>query len=507
MKRDINPEMLAKLIKELRPVVEPVAEAVAVAQAGHVKPSQLIKSLLSNSPSETPAEIAKLKSALAVLPSDVGRGNGSFYDGAGQPVSEYWQAALWAIAGLGWSCGEDIARDWSKESPERYDDAGFDKAWTDYKPQHPNPVGIGSIYKRAIQAGWQSQVGPEQSMPNDSRYKLLGSTHMQALPPLIWRVKGVLPAEGLAALFGPRASGKSFLALDMAAAIAQGRSWFGCRTHSAAVVYVALEGEGGFKNRIAAWEREKATPIPTGLNFVMQPFKVTVSQDIDDLAAVVPKGSVIFIDTLNRAAPVADENSSRDMGEILEGAKRLQIAVGGLVILIHHTGKDAGKGLRGHSSLFAALDGAIQVERSVIGRSWGVAKAKDGEDGGKFPFKLKHHLLGIDADGDEITSCTVERDNALLFQPADPKGPAQKTALRVIRSAINASPETGMAGSPASGKCLRSEDAVTVVIETLAGVEPNKRSNRARTILQGLLTSGHILSGLEGDDGWVWLPS
>jgi hypothetical protein len=56
-------------------------------------------------------------------------------------------------------------------------------------------------------------------------------------------------------------------------------------------------------------------------------------------------------------------------------------------------------------------------------------------------------------------------------------------------------------------KCLCSEDAVTVVIETLAGVEANKRRNRARTLLQGLLTSGHLLSGLEGDDGWVWLPS
>jgi hypothetical protein len=320
-------------------------------------------------------------------------------------------------------------------------------------------------------------------------------------------VKGVLPAEGLAALFGPSASGKSFLALDMAAAIALGRSWFGCRTHSTTVVYVALEGEGGFKNRVSAWERENLSPMPAGLNFVMQPFKVNVQQDIEDLAAVVPKGSVIFIDTLNRAAPMADENSSRDMGEILEGAKRLQIAIGGLVVLIHHTGKDAGKGLRGHSSLFAALDGAIQVERSVVGRAWGVAKAKDGEDGGKFPFKLKCHALGQDADGDQMTSCTVERDHALLFQPADPKGPAQKAALRALRLAVNASTEMGRCNTSAGTKCLHSDDAVAAVTATLASVETNKRSNRARTLVQSLLTSGHLLSGLESDDGWVWLPS
>lgn len=503
MKRDVTPEMLAKLIAELSPTIKPAAAI----QVGHAQPSQLMKNLLGNFPSETPTEIAKLKSALTVLTPSVGRGAGSFYDGAGQPVADYWQAAIWAIAGLGWSCGKDIARNWSKGCPEKYDDAGFEKAWNDYKLEHPNPVGIGSLYKRAMDAGWESQAATAQPAPNATRYLLLGSTHMHALPPLLWRVKGVLPAEGLAALFGPSASGKSFLALDMAAAIAQGSSWFGCRTRSAAVIYVALEGEGGFKNRVIAWERENASPIPTDLNFVMQPFKVNVQQDIDDLAAVVPKNSVIFIDTLNRAAPMADENSSRDMGEILEGAKRLQIATAGLVVLIHHTGKDVGKGLRGHSSLFAALDAAIQVERSVVGRAWGIAKAKDGEDGSKFPFKLKRHVLSQDGDGDEITSCTVEQDHALLFQPADPKGHVQKAALRALRSAVNASTEMGRCDSSAVTKCLRAEDAVTVVIETLATVEPNKRSNRARKLVQDLLTSGHLLSGLEGDDGWVWLPS
>ena len=138
---------------------------------------------------------------------------------------------------------------------------------------------------------------------------------------------------------------------------------------------------------------------------------------------------------------------------------------------------------------------------------WGIAKAKDGEDGGKFPFKLKRHVLGQDTDGDEITSCTVERDHALLFQPADPKGPAQKAALRALGSAVNASTEVGRSSSSARTKCLRSEDAVTVVIETLAAVKQNQRSNRARALVQGLLTSGHLLSGFEGDDGWVWLPT
>ena len=61
---------------------------------------------------------------------------------------------------------------------------------------------------------------------------------LAALPPLDWRVRGVLPAVGVAALFGPSASGKSFLGFDLAANIAEGSDWFGRRVKAAPVVYL-----------------------------------------------------------------------------------------------------------------------------------------------------------------------------------------------------------------------------------------------------------------------------
>lgn len=48
-----------------------------------------------------------------------------------------------------------------------------------------------------------------------------------------------------------------------------------------------------------------------------------------------------------------DESSSQGMWYAVAGAKALQKAIGGLVILVHHTGKDAARGMRGHSSLNA----------------------------------------------------------------------------------------------------------------------------------------------------------
>jgi SepF-like predicted cell division protein (DUF552 family) len=500
MKRDVTPEMLAKLIAELSPLVKPAA-----VQFGHTKPSQLMKNLLGNSPRETPAEIAKLKSALMVLSSSVDRGTGSFYDTAGQPVSGYWQAAIWAIAGLGWSCGEDIARDWSKESPEKYDDAGFDKAWGDFKPDHANPVGIGSLYKYAAQLGWQNQPLPAAT---NNKYKLLTGNDLRALPPVQWRLKGILPYEGLAAMYGPSASGKSFLGFDAGVAISQGVDWFGIRTTKSTVVYVALEGESGFKNRVAAWELENGRPLPPDMFMVLQPFHITKPEDVNELAATVPFGSVVIVDTLNRAAPTSDENSSKEMGEILESCKHLQALIGGLVVLIHHTGKDTSRGARGHSSFFAALDGAIEVERTATQRSWSVAKAKDGQDGKSVPFELKLHVLGVDADGDEITSCTITPVHGNIFAKPQPKGQRQQAALKAVERHIAslANPTLGIAGSPTGAVSLSFEDAVSHLSGTLHDKPKNKRNNEARRLLKALVDGSFLGTTLDAkQDAWCWV--
>lgn len=238
--------------------------------ASIMSPSGLTTSLIGQ-PAEMPAEIEKLKDALAYLPSSVRRGHGSFFTLDGYPEPEYWLAAVWAVASLQWPCGKDIARQWSKECPERYTDDGFEKAWTSYKPTHANPIGIGSLYKRAIQMGWQSANQIAQDIdagiePTDAqRYKLLQAADIQQLPPMEWRVKGVFPSRGFGAVYGPSGSGKSFLVLDLAAAIAKGETWFGRKTKATSVVYVALEGEAGLKSRLAAWEKKRGQPAPAEL--------------------------------------------------------------------------------------------------------------------------------------------------------------------------------------------------------------------------------------------------
>ena len=253
------------------------------------------------------------------------------------------------------------------------------------------------------------------------RYKLLSTEAVARSKPIGWRIKGVLPDTGLAALYGPSGSGKSFLAIDLSMSISEGLDWFGRKTKGCPVVYVCLEGDSGLSNRVAAYRINHGA---TGeVMFVTQSVDLQNQTDAPDLAKAINQGysgnGIVVIDTLNRAAPGMDENSSADMGRILAMVKALQIAIGGLVLLVHHTGKDSTKGMRGHSSLFAALDAAIEVSRSGDFREWRVAKSKDGEDGAAHPFKLEVVDLGLDSDGDPITSCVIK--------PAGPQRAIQTT--------------------------------------------------------------------------------
>jgi archaellum biogenesis ATPase FlaH len=357
-----------------------------------------------------------------------------------------------------------------------------------------------------MELGWTQASQP--STFKTYQYKLLKGEDLRNLPPMQWRLKGVLPRVGLAALYGPSASGKSFLTLDLCIAIAEGQKWFGLRTTESPVIYVALEGESGFKNRVAAWELEKNRKLPINMHMVLQPFQVTNQLDLDSLADSVPHDSVVIIDTLNRAAPTSDENSSKDMGEILQACKRLQGLIGGLVLLIHHTGKDTSQGARGHSSFFAALDGAIEVRRTNDKRSWSVAKAKDGQDGNNYSFALKLHELGEDSDGDKVTSCTINQLSSDVFVKAPRTGHKQKEALREFKLNVST---MGILNAPAKDcprniYCVDFEMAVNFLATTLMTTPKHKRSNEARRLLKSLVKSGHIETVLDlNDNTWCWI--
>jgi hypothetical protein len=209
---------------------------------------------------------------------------------------------------------------------------------------------------------------------------------------------------------------------------------------------------------------------------------------------------VVFLDTLNRAAPTSDENSSKDMGEILEAAKQLQALTGGLVVLVHHTGKDSTKGLRGHSSLFAALDAAVEVSREGERREWRVAKSKDGADGDTKAFRLQVEMLGTDAHGEAITSCVVVPDTASeeVQRAKLPTGGNQRLVLDALRPMFKEG-QCGKTGAPPLKPCIELEAAIAKAAGHLT-CETHRRNTRAREAITGLVSRGV----LGCHEGWLW---
>ena len=448
---------------------------------------------------------AEIQSALQYLSPDSPRGDGSLLGPDGQPSGGYWLGCVWAIRRALGAKGEDLVREWSQLS-SAFSEEGFEQAWAGYEADHPNPVTIRSLYSLARQLGWPGSASHTlRPIPSTTRFHLLDRTDILAIPAIKWVVKGLFPKTGIAAVYGPSSSGKSFLCFDLGVAIAGGTEWFGRRTTASSVVYVMLEGEAGLRNRLVAGEQSNQKEIPKSFRAIIQAFNLNNPQDVEDLAATLPREGVVIIDTFNRATTGLEENSGKDMGMALAGMKRLQEVTGGLVIVVHHTGKNTEKGLRGHSSLHAALDGAIEVIRSTNGRDWKAAKVKDGADGLTEPFGLRIVHLGTDDDGDPISSCAVYRDTQRVRAPREPTGKNQRPALAAVRGAIAQSLDVGLGGCSSETHCLKVEEAIELVASTLGSVVPSKRRNYARTLVDKLIENTFVFSGIEADGvAWLW---
>ena len=342
-----------------------------------------------------------------------------------------------------------------------------------------------------------------------TRFKLLGLNQLSQLPPNEWVVKGVLPTLGLASIYGPSGSGKTFLVLDLLMAITTKLDWFGFKVKNVPVIYVGLEGKAGITRRVEAWVSKNKVLLPSNFKVILDNFDLLARNQIEELADEIKlagmTSGVIVIDTLNQASPGADENSSKDMGVIINHLKMLQELTASLVLIVHHTGKNTAAGLRGHSSLKAALDTNIEV-LGGDNRSWLLEKNKDGADGQSFAFKLEVQSLGLDADGEPITSCTVERNTNVIFQRPEPSGKNQKPALKLIKQTLVLSSDFNKCNSGTKTACIKVEDAVTKLASTLTTLASNKRSNRARAIIGSLTQGGYLGTGLQLDEGFLWLP-
>jgi hypothetical protein len=402
---------------------------------------------------------------------------------------EPYRDIVWSIASTGWQSASEIAHKWSRKAAHRYDAQVVDDLLHRYDPSRR--IGLGTLGHHARTNGYKGSAAPTQLMQQRPT-KLLTLTELLALPPSPYIVRDLLPARGLTAIYGPPGSGKSFLAMDLVLSVAGGHSaWFGRRLTTTAVAYLALEGQGGIPNRVRAWVAHTGLPMPSNFRFWIEQFSLLEAPEAESLGQLIREqlgpGAVTVIDTLSQATPGGDENSSIDMTKAIRNADIVGRIVEGPVLLVHHSGKDIGKGLRGHTSLLGAVAASIEVVNNNGARSFSIRKNKDGPDGHSCHFELVSYAVGKDQWGDEVRSCAVRQ---LLTAPAAPlpqlTGKHQKAIVAALRSAIDA------AGGPIDWNSAEACAAGALLVSN------NRRNSIVRETLSRLLTSGHVVLNEQG---------
>ena len=240
-----------------------------------------------------------------------------------------------------------------------------------------------------------------------------------------WLIEGILEKESLACVFGKPKSGKSFIAIAMAAAIAKGEKFYGNDSYAAPVMFVCGEGQRGTKRRLAAWQQgmyglenvplylsDRAIRINDNDDFKM------LEEEIDALQNQVGKIGMIVIDTFQRNF-VGNENSAEDVGNFINKLDGLVSHYKCCVLLVHHTGHGNSDRGRGSSVMGASLDYEFKVEREdkAVGDnleeqmfvSFEQTLNKDGQGMSEKSFVFKE--VEIIGEGLNLTSGFLEETN------------------------------------------------------------------------------------------------
>lgn len=279
----------------------------------------------------------------------------------------------------------------------------------------PDMAHLGEQLRQQLAIRGMEQQPMKQEAPK-SRLSLVTAAKLaERAGPIAWLVRGYFEADTIFQVFGAPGSYKSFLAGGLAAAIASGQPWQGCKVLQGPVVYICGEGHNGLARRLLATCKEAGVDLVT-LPLHYTDAAVSLSEEagaaqLKELIDSLPIPPVlIIIDTLARNFGAADENSTTDMNAFIGNVDKLR--GNAAVMIIHHAGHSNYERERGSSALRGALDANYRLERDndTHGVKLVPLKMKDAELPPPLLLRPKIVTLDIlDEDGNQITSVVLEK--------------------------------------------------------------------------------------------------
>jgi hypothetical protein len=243
-----------------------------------------------------------------------------------------------------------------------------------------------------------------------------------------WLVRDFFAEKSLNLMIGASQAGKSYLALDLAVAIATGRPFLGKSVRQGGVLYVATEGQITISRRLMA--AHQGQPLAGKLIAVVlePPSDLMKEEDVDRIIATAKyiNGQMlmetglplrmIIIDTMISGFGIGDWNNVADTSDAMKVLRRIKDEVGVAVTGVHHHGKDTSRGAAGSYALTAHPDAILSVYKKdndgAVKRRWvTLTKSRFGVTGRKLAFDLVQKPPDHrDGDGDDEAFVVLSKD-------------------------------------------------------------------------------------------------
>lgn len=269
------------------------------------------------------------------------------------------------------------------------------------------------LAQQVVSPGFQS---PQQR----SRYKFQRIDELAEAPKRTEVVEGLLAAGEIAALAGAPGSGKSAIAQRLVNCVAEGKPFFRRDVRAGLVIYVAAERFLDTSRRLFAHCRG-----PSPLYLTKDRPKLSRADDVRSLASEVTALSndigilpaLVVFDTFARCVSESDENSSREMGPVIDNLTMLcDMVPTAAVVFVHHTDKK-GESMRGSGALQGGVDLELTVSRGKENiRKVTVTKANAVTEDQSFLFRLAPVELSPNETVISIVEVNDDEDTGLVLE-------------------------------------------------------------------------------------------
>lgn len=354
------------------------------------------------------------------------------------------------------------------------------------------------------------------SVANSSRMRMAGDISLDDLPDFL--IDGVVVEKSVHAFYGATGAGKTFAAIDLALCVATGRPWFGRDTLPAAVLWIAAEDSFGVDKRVRAWIDHtglSGIPFATLDDKEFRMSKEETVQDIvnkaEQLLQLTSMSRLLIVaDTLSKVSKGTDENSGKDLSEVMAGfdslRRRLPTAT---ICIIHHSGKSEGAGLRGHSSLGQGIDSFALVKKTGARHVIEFEKVKNSELPPSIGFALEGVILGQYKNGKDIKSCiVVPRDmRPIEIGPVNLSKQSQEfvASLKTEIKDDGTDLPSALTGADGLRGCSLKAWRLAVRNQFQEGMKVNTARAAWRKTSKYLIDGGHVVTGNVNDEEYVWV--